>query len=63
MTYAISVVMRWWCSIYQIDNNKNHVKPQNNFLSIITNQADAYIYIDDNYVGQKEVFKSFPIGR
>ena len=46
-----------------IDNNKNHVKPQNNFLSIITNQADADIYIDDNYVGQKEVFKSFPIGR
>lgn len=45
-----------------IDNNKNHVKPQNNFLSIITNQADADIYIDDNYVGQKEVFKSFPIG-
>lgn len=37
-------------------------KPKNNFVSIIADQADSFIYIDDEYVGQKEAFKSLPIG-
>lgn len=37
-------------------------KPQNNFLSIIADQPNAIIYIDDEYVGEKEGFKSLAIG-
>ena len=37
-------------------------KPKNNFVSIIADQADSFIYIDDEYVGQKEAFKSLSIG-
>ena len=40
----------------------NQIKPQNNFISIITDQNYADIYIDDNYVGQGKAYKSFPIG-
>ena len=37
-------------------------KPQNNFLSIIADQPNAIIYIDEEYVGEKEGFKSLTIG-
>ena len=35
---------------------------QQNFLSVISDQDNAVIYIDDEYVGEKEVFKTFPVG-
>ena len=38
------------------------VKPQNNFVTIVADQPNAAIYIDDEYIGDKEGFKSLPIG-
>lgn len=38
------------------------VSQQNNYLTIMADNEDASIYIDDEYVGEKEVFKSFNIG-
>ena len=38
------------------------VKPQNNFLTITCDQDNAAVYIDDEYVGDKDGFKSLPIG-
>lgn len=39
-----------------------HAKPQNNFVTIVADQPNAAIYIDDEYVGDKEGFKSLPVG-
>ena len=38
------------------------VKPQNNFITITCDQENAAVYIDDEYVGDKNGFKSLPIG-
>lgn len=35
---------------------------QNNYLSVTADQESASIYIDDDYVGEKEGFRSFAIG-
>lgn len=44
-------------------NTKNEViKPQNTYLVITSDQDNAIIYIDDKFVGTKEVSKSFDIG-
>lgn len=37
-------------------------KSQNNFLTITCDQNEAAIYIDDEYVGDKDGYKSLPIG-
>lgn len=37
-------------------------KPQNNYLTIVADQPDAFIFIDGQPVGQKETAKLFPIG-
>ena len=37
-------------------------KLQNNFLTITCDQNEAAIYIDDEYVGDKDGYKSLPIG-
>ena len=37
-------------------------KPKNNYLTIVADQPDAFIFIDDQPVGQKETAKLFPIG-
>ena len=38
------------------------MKYQNNFLTITCDQDNAAVYIDDEYVGDKNGFKSLPIG-
>ena len=38
------------------------VKQQNTYLNIVADQDDAMIYIDGEFVGQKEGFKSLKIG-
>lgn len=40
----------------------NEARPQNNFVTIIADQPNATIYIDDEYIGDKEAAKSLPIG-
>lgn len=45
-----------------ITPTQGSVKPQNNFVTIVADQPNAAIYIDDEYVGDKEGFKSLPIG-
>ena len=40
----------------------NSAKPQNNFVTIIADQPNAAIYIDDDYLGDKEAAKSLLIG-
>ena len=42
--------------------SSEQAKPQNNFLSIIADQPNAIIYIDGEYVGEKEGYKSLTIG-
>lgn len=42
--------------------SSEQTKLQNNFLSIIADQPNAIIYIDEEYMGEKEGFKSLTIG-
>ncbi len=45
-----------------VASDNESVKPQNNFLTITCDQDNAAVYIDDEYVGDKDGFKSLPIG-
>lgn len=43
-------------------NEQEEIKPQNTYLIVSTDQDDAVIYIDGEYVGIKEASKSLAIG-
>ena len=45
-----------------ISQVQEEAKPQNSYLTIVADQPDAFIFIDDQPVGQKETAKLFPIG-
>ena len=45
-----------------MENKIEVAKPRNTYLIITSDQDDAIIYIDDEFVGTKEVSKSFDIG-
>lgn len=45
-----------------VNGNKETVKPQIDYFIINTDQPNAMIYIDDEYVGRQEVKKTYNVG-
>ena len=52
--YELTLVNKW--------NNEEEEKVEYNYLIVKTDQPNSLIYLDDVFVGEKEVSKSYPTG-